>query len=206
MDVTTITMDPAQAQAKLQAFRKALGKRHSKEVAAEWSAAAAAYAELAKGTPLIDPIAAIGAAGWKADGYPRLAIGRADQRFVYWERRTHAPDTNWTFTAMRQKDLWRNRQTAANLKFTVEGNKASAPSVLQSSGVAMVPMVPPDVLPERGCDLSKHFILWEVDSWKAAPPKDPMLLKPIGGDLYAVIAHWDLTPLEMAIIAGTRRQ
>ena len=32
-----------------------------------------------------------------------------------------------------------------------------------------------------------------------------MLLKPIGGNLYAVIAQWDLTEIERMIIAGTRR-
>ena len=32
-----------------------------------------------------------------------------------------------------------------------------------------------------------------------------MLLKPIGGDLYAVIWQWDLTEVERMIIAGTRR-
>jgi hypothetical protein len=61
-------------------------------------------------------------------------------------------------------------------------------------------------LPARGCDLSKHFVLWEVESWDFAPPIGPMLLRPIGGNLYAVIAQWDLTDIERMIIAGTRRQ
>jgi hypothetical protein len=67
-------------------------------------------------------------------------------------------------------------------------------------------MVPPDVMPARGCDLSKHFVLWEVENWDAAPPIDPILLRPIGGNLYAVVAQWDLTEVERMIIAGTRRR
>jgi hypothetical protein len=34
---------------------------------------------------------------------------------------------------------------------------------------------------------------------------DPILLRPIGGDLYAVVAQWDLTEIERTIIAGTRK-
>jgi hypothetical protein len=46
-------------------------------------------------------------------------------------------------------------------------------------------------------------VLWEAD-WKVhpVPPGDPALLKHIGGDLYAVVAVWDLTPLEQAVLAA----
>ena len=40
--------------------------------------------------------------------------------------------------------------------------------------------------------------------WRAVPPRDPYLLKPIGGDLYAVIAERNLTELERSIM-GARR-
>lgn len=217
MDVTTIIMEPEEAQAKLDAYRKALEGRHSATVEEEWSAALTAYRELAKGTPLIDPIAAIREAGWKTDGRPVLAIGRADQKLVtfgyeansrHWDSERKAWVGSWTpmtwrFRAGRARARW-DRQRAANLTVRVE-NVTMAPPSSPREGTAMLPMVPPDVLPGRGADLSKHFVLWEVESWDFAPPVDPMLLRPIGGNLYAVVATWDLTEIERMIIVGTRR-
>jgi hypothetical protein len=216
MNVSMIQMPPDMAQEKLDAYKDALGRRHSAEVEQEWSAALDAYKELAKGTPLIDPLAAIREAGWRPDGRPVLAIGRADQKMVTWDVGRHSRWWNseakrsegrwapmsWEFTAAKER--W-NRQRARNLVFTID-QVNTEPPVAPKQGTAMVPMVPPDVLPARGCDLSKHFVLWEVESWDFAPPVDPILLRPIGGNLYAVIAQWDLTEVERMIIAGTRKQ
>ena len=64
---------------------------------------------------------------------------------------------------------------------------------------AMVPLVPPPLRPAHA--LRNYHVLWEAD-WQQAPPADPALLKHIGGDLYAVLAIWDLTELERAVLAG----
>jgi hypothetical protein len=45
--------------------------------------------------------------------------------------------------------------------------------------------------------------LWEVNQWSPArPPDDPVLLSPLGGDLYAVLAHWDLTEIEKMVLGA----
>lgn len=44
-------------------------------------------------------------------------------------------------------------------------------------------------------------MLFEAE-WRPEPPKDPALLRHIGGDLYSVVAVWDLTELERAVLAG----
>ena len=68
---------------------------------------------------------------------------------------------------------------------------------------ALVPMIPPlgVRLAGGGSHLREHFILWEVDDWSTSrpqslPPYDPYLLRPLGGDLYAVVHEWDLTEIE----------
>ena len=63
---------------------------------------------------------------------------------------------------------------------------------------AIVPLVPPEVLPRANCDLSKRVILWEAD-WTAIP-RDPYLLKRIGKDAWLVVAAWDLTDVEMSVL------
>lgn len=216
MDVSVIQMEPEEAQLKLDAYKGALSRRHSSIVNEEWYAAVRAYEELAKGTPLIDPFAAIRECGWRPDARPVLAIARADQRLCAWQvsrsgrwwdneakqyKGQYAP-MMWEFTARRDRF---DRQRASNLRLEVRDVQTEPPAS-PKGGTAMVPMVPPDVMPARGCDLSKHFVLWEVESWDVAPPVDPMLLRPIGGDLYAVVAQWNLTEVERRIIAGTRRE
>jgi hypothetical protein len=71
---------------------------------------------------------------------------------------------------------------------------------------AMVPLVPPEHRPPRGW--GDRLLLWEADDWtwasSPAPPHDPALLRPIGGDLYAVEAVWDLTEIERLVLAGRR--
>ena len=214
MKATTIEIAPEVAQAKLEAYREALAGRHSKLVEEEYAGAMRGFEELTKGTVLVDPFSAIREAGWRADGRPMLAMARADQRQVQWqifrdsrvwnqdERRysgRYAP-MSWEFRARKDR---RSYQRAPSLTILLE-NITLEPPVAPKSGVAMIPMVPPDVLPPRGCNFSKHYILWEVESWDYAPPIDPMLLRPILGDLYAVIAEWNLTELERTIIKGTR--
>lgn len=71
---------------------------------------------------------------------------------------------------------------------------------------AMVPIVPPKHRPERG--FGNRLILWEADDWTwdtpPIPPGDPALLRPVGGDIYAVEAVWDLTQLEQLVLSGRR--
>lgn len=47
--------------------------------------------------------------------------------------------------------------------------------------------------------IERHRILWEA-TWSRIAPKDPALLKDIGGGLYVVLAIWDLTELERSVL------
>ena len=63
---------------------------------------------------------------------------------------------------------------------------------------ARVPMIPPRLRADRA--LANYHILWEAE-W-INPPRDPLLLRHLGKFFYAVLATWDLTPLEQAVLAG----
>jgi hypothetical protein len=63
-----------------------------------------------------------------------------------------------------------------------------------------VPSVPPQFRPTGA--LSDYHILFEAE-WQRVPPVDPMLLKQIGhaeSPLFVVLAAWDLSPLEQAVL------
>lgn len=76
---------------------------------------------------------------------------------------------------------------------------------LRSDVVATVPTVPPRFVPNGS--LHGYYILWEVDKWdEVTPPKrDPMLLKRINANAFVVMAAWDLTDVERAILRGRLR-
>lgn len=68
---------------------------------------------------------------------------------------------------------------------------------------APVPIVQPKILLEnvkRG--LGGYYILWEVEEWKPVPPRDPILLKKLTANLFGIIATWELTLLERAVISS----
>ena len=66
-----------------------------------------------------------------------------------------------------------------------------------------MPLVPIDLRPKRG--LANYHILWEA-IWQNVPPVDPLLLRRVGpGDLWIVVAAWDLTEVEQAALAARVR-
>jgi hypothetical protein len=71
-------------------------------------------------------------------------------------------------------------------------------------GHCIVPLVPPQHRPRRP-KLGRFHVLWEVERWDHTAPRDPALLRHIRGDLWAVVATWDLTELERAVLAQRAR-
>jgi len=197
MDVELIKIPEDQARAKLIAYKRALARvahtEAQKKVEREYEQIVVGYEAAAKGLPLIELTSAMRAGGWDELGRPRFAIARADTRRV----RCYVNSTRTRFEAPSL------RASSSRWQFVANQLAPRAPSMKEHWAIeAIVPIVPADQLPRVDADLSKRAILWEAD-WQEAPV-DPMLLLPLGGDLYAVEATWDLTELERAIIAGRR--
>jgi hypothetical protein len=206
MNVETMTMDPELARERLRSVRSQLHRRADDE----YKALEQGYQALAEGTPLINIAEVIRAGGFDEKMRPRLAIARADRRQV--------------------KLTWRAGQTLAEFDsgFELSGGQKTPSMVVAVDldrtwddptrwrpleGYSLVPMIPPQVRESSGVAAYRdraHFILWEVEAWadrprRAVPDRDPFLLRHLGGDLYAVLAEWDLTPLERAVMAGRRQ-
>lgn len=192
MNTPLITMDREQAQEKLNAYRDVLRGRAD----AEYEAAALGYKALADGKPLLNLTEAIVSGGLHTDGRPKLAVARADMDEV----RVRLSPTQATFSTAWN---WRERRFRdVEFIFAMPGLSNAT-----RAGFALVPMVPADKLPRINTALGQHLILWEVVQWadssaRARPDRDPYLLRHIVGDLYAVVAEWDLTDLERAVMAG----
>jgi hypothetical protein len=200
MQLDTLVMDPKDAKERLDQYRKLVdGERTTED-----EAIAAGYRAAARGLPVISLKAAFAAAGTmevpvrggtrgRTSHLPRLAIARANAREVW----VHQP---WNDPAW----LFRTDRNATNYGALV-GKKtvrvpAEIPDGWHAAGKTIVPVVPPQHRPRR-TRLHLFHILWEVDKWTMEPPVDPALLRHIRGDLWSVVATWDLTPLERAVLA-----
>lgn len=193
MNVETIAMPKAEAVAKIAAYRKFLKSRANEE----YEQALKGYEELAKGTVLVDPFQAIREAGWDDKGRPLLAICRADSKHCWFK---WSNDWSKLLTFAKSDPGWGSEHRHVHVSVDNMPLRPSGSGII-SRDRAIVPMIPADVYPKRGNGSPKDwYILWEAE-WQNVPPKDPLLLKPIGGNLYAVLAAWDLTELERKIIA-----
>lgn len=187
MDLQTIAMPRGEALQAFRDYRAAVRERFNKEDAALMRG----YKALAKGRQVLDVHDAFRQAGVDARGRPRLAISRADLPRVFMVR--------WRSGAVcfsRRAEWWREAGTAFyRIKFP-DGTLPATENRVEA--VALVPIIPPRFRPVRA--LRGYHVLWEAE-WQDVP-RDPLLLKHLSGALYAVLAVWDLTPLERAVLRG----
>jgi hypothetical protein len=185
MDLNVIAMDATEAEKAFRAYRGEF-LAHRNRIDGELMKG---YKAISEGKKLISLTEAIIAGGLNDQGLPRIAINQADEEFVML-------DVNGSGDATFYNGRSRHSLTVRGI-----------PDLTRSkwNQRAVMPIIPPQYRPPY--NLSNYHLLWEVDKWTTAPQprRDPALLKHIGGDLYAVLAVWDLTELESRIL-GLLRQ
>jgi len=150
------------------------------------------YDAIQKGKVVIQALASIAAAGLGKDGLPKLAIVCADAETcsLYLKGDGSARFSDRSY----RPDHHRRRYIDMP-----PGTFAATQARTYRNWEAQVPLVPIYLRPKRG--LANYHILFEAE-WRPVPPKDPMLLRRIGrGDLWLCVAQWNLTPVEMAVLA-----
>ncbi len=141
---------------------------------------------------------------------PTLAIARADwtvchfevgwQSVVFadgpWTSRSSNSGTYTPKTIRFGHDGWNPQLVSTGARNQLAQNLGRQ---LTRSAKAMVPSIPVHLRPAD--NLSNYHILWEAE-WQPVPPVDPILLKHIAGDMFVVVAQWDLTEIERSVLAG----
>jgi hypothetical protein len=175
-----VKVDKAVAQDALREYRK-----HRAAATAEDQAIMTAYREIARGRVVVQAIESIRVAGWREEGMPVLAFTRADVRRCVCDPR----EDGATFFGDR-----RGYQRA---RIAVD-RMPQRPKIANPwrNGVATVPLIPLHLRPKA--ELTNYWILWEAD-WQRAPA-DPLLLRRLQGDLWIVLAAWELTAVERAVL------
>ncbi len=210
MEVEQLTLPKEKAETEFTALRQALKQNATLRKEQIRRDMLAVYGHLRHGKKVIDIYESFQKAGLNKDGDPKLAICRADakqcycykfkdgsalfadQRWITVPRKTFAdirlPAGTFKWIPLKPEiplDNWQN---------DIKGNKNIE---------TPVPIIPAKILVNEVNVLLKNYhILWEVEEWKPVPPKDPILLKQLTPNLFGVLATWNLTALERAIIRG----
>jgi len=215
MELATISMDRVEARKAYLEYQGAIREAHEielDEVRARQlnqdRAIAAGYRQLSLGRQLIRLSDSMAAGGRRERGFPKLAIMRADIETCEMQ--------SWSSGRTRYRPHradWRDPEhRAASKVMSFEMGEYEGNTI---AGISTVPIIPPEFRP-RGA-LSNYHILWEVDRWAPLPKPqitrsggrimrgggrlgDPALLRHLRGDLYAVLAVWDLTEVEKAAL------
>lgn len=193
MELATIEATPEEAKAKLDEYRRAVRETHDKTD----EMILRGYKELEKGRALIRLTESVRSAGVDDNRLPRLAVARATDERV----RCMADSRTTVFWPESMRVSWWGPQQRAGLNSGVVRLTINRPELLSQGdprGSAIVPLIPPALRPARA--LHRYFILFEA-VWEPNPPTDPALIRHLIGDLWVVVATWDLTELERAAIA-----
>lgn len=152
-----------------------------------------AYKALAKGERLLHLPNVIRDGGWTTNWLPKLAVARASATKVAFQTGAapYFEGSPWDSKIHNRIDINRGIFPAEVTNSNWRSNHHHP-----DRATALVPTVPPNLRPD---DLTKYHILWEAE-WTFRAPGDPILLSQINDTMYAVVAQWDLTPLEQKIL------
>lgn len=200
MDLATLELDPVEAKERLAEYQGLIASERT----AEDTAIAMGYRAAARGLPVISLSTVMAAGGWFDSGLPRLAIVRADAIECRVDVSRWRDAESWHLVFGDIAEGWKARSNRGALvgAHTVRvavPRPSSDVCGLKNAGSTIVPIIPPRHRPKPR-RLRHTHILWEVEEWKPVAPKDPALLRHIRGDLWAVLAVWDLTELERLVL------
>lgn len=164
-----------------------------------------AYQLLSQGRLVIRALDSIKAAGLKTEGldagFPKLALARADAPSCKVAMSHDGSADMYAGDIERRSRGWRAGGGSIQSRncFSFPAGTFAVPRNHRWRGEATMPMVPIHLRPKRG--LASYHVLFEAE-WTRIAPVDPFLLRRIGrGDLWLVVAMWELTEVERAALA-----
>jgi hypothetical protein len=177
MELVGLNVSPEEVKAKLAEYEAADANDP------RYASIARVYKALDEGRKVITMPETIVRGGFLSDGLPRLAIARRTAR-----------ETKVTYGHFGSlKYTYKYNSTDKTMTFK---NGTAPPGYTDNrTATTRVPLTPPGLIPK---DVSEDslYVLFEAE-WKVIElPRDPALLRALGGDYYEVLATWDLTEVE----------
>ena len=168
------------------------------------------YRAMAKGQRILNVANAIRGAGLcKEKRLPVLALARANWQYCYLKQERNRlcfSADNWISTTWSGQRIFREPKKVNPFRMDLLGAELTNEEWRKQQGLpamnnqrAVVPAIPAYLRPAG--NLEDYHVLFEAKWEKCAPP-DPILLKHISGHMYSVLAQWDLTDVEKAVLEG----
>jgi hypothetical protein len=208
MKLELLQMPKKQAEEEYQAYVKALEQKKFENLQ-YLQQLKTIYSHLRHGKKIIDAYQAFKKEGLNADGDPLIAICRADSKTVHFTKMDKGAG-KFSYTERWKSyadDVILPEQTYPSwLNETVPDQWVKGGYITRVKNErlqAPVPLIPARLLPNGS--LERYHILWEVEKWKPEPPRDPILLRRLSGNLFVVLATWDLTEIERTVMRGSLR-
>lgn len=164
---------------------------------------------LSQGRKVLNIFDSIKQGGVDGNKEPKLAIGRADWGTVFF---TKHRGKSGAFGSERVGSNW-GKVDSVRLPvnyFDDEwdqimhtwGSEPKRPTVKSP-----IPIIPGELMPEG--KLKNYYILFEVGQWEEDLSRrrigdDPLLLRRLSENMFVVLASWDVSPLEKAILEGLK--
>lgn len=187
MQVATLEMDRAEARKLHREY-----KEHRAFQTAQDREIERTYRLIAAGKVVIRARESVRAAGLGTDGFPKLALCRADAKVCRIEMRPSGSAEMFDSAASWRCKSRRIGFPEGTFTYQHQGKQWGA------NAEAMLPLIPVHLRPRTA--LENYHILWEAE-WRRVPPRDPYLLRHVEGDIWVVLAAWDLTEVERAAMA-----
>lgn len=163
-----------------------------------------AYYQMKEGNELIDLYKIMKDVGLTENNLPKLAIARADFKECLFEKQDEGAGAFGCIGKYNQMD-WSSRIQLPQNTFNIhwERSENNTWQIKDKSVKTRTPIIPIELLPDG--DLSNYYILWETNNWIPIPEtKDPILLKRISENLFAILGSWEVTELEQSVIRGRK--
>lgn len=211
MNVNLLAIPKRQAEKEYESYAQVLKQNRKEEYLEELKTL---YRHLAKGKKIINIYDAFQKVGLIAEqNTPKLAIVQANAKMCYFEKREHGtgkfskypqedyrtPKSEFYYDVLMPSQTYPEWETGI---FPDQWNKGLTVTRIKNRILeTRVPIVPARLLPKAG--LHNYHIIWEVDKWNVRKaPVDPILVKRVTKNMFVVLAVWDLSPIEQAIIEG----
>jgi len=194
MEVQSFKMEQKKAKNLWKEYNDALKKNPNDKFLQDMKKV---YNQLRQGRKIIDIETVMEKAGINKNFEPRLAVAH-----ISWETVACYYNNGGSVTfknIITRKYDYRVDEIKINHIFPKlpedQYNKYDNEKCLQAS----VPKIPASLKPKGS---EGYYILWEVEKWSQIPPRDPYLLRRITDNMFVVLAAWDLTDLERAVMKG----
>ncbi len=210
VEEATLVVAKEKAAEEYEVYKAALGNMRTQERAV-YADLSRVFYHMKNGRAVIDVHLAIREAGLNRQSLPKIALVRADYDAAFFHRANPGRgyftghDGRW-LPGPGAGPMRTRRQDVAVPVNTWEDWSSDQLRMDRDWWTSPKPLIPPKLLPNRGT-LANYYVLWEVKTWERPEevrtvPRDPILMKRLSPNVFVVMADWEVSDVEAAVIRG----